>query len=551
MLSLSILFRCKKNDIIIKEIFKGGIKVKNDFLGRSLSVINDLTVDEQIFLYEQAQRLKEKWKNKEDLSKFQIKTDTGIYIVFLEPSTRTKESFVNAAKFHKNAKINIFESEHSSFNKKESYVDTFNMLTGYSDYSIFIIRSKLEGTCKLLDEKVSDFASRHNLPSPSFINAGDGKHEHPTQEILDEFTFLEQMNFNNDYIHIALIGDLLHGRTVHSKVDGLRIFKNVEVDLVAPNELQMPTHYISKMKQKGYNVRIFNSIEEYLKQNKKAKVWYFTRLQLERMGEDILEKEHILRKSVTFAKDFLSLLPQDVKFYHPLPRHKTFPTIPTFLDSLPVNGWEKQAINGYWTRIILLSMFGGALNAPFDTSKKSIKINEEDFVVAAPIKDGRKGVLTEGKRGIKPIENGTVIDHIAKGHSPEKIYETIMKIRKILMFYNIDSADGIFKSADGNYKGYISLPDVHLSKKQIKKLSAISPNTTVNIIKDGRVKEKYRISLPPIIYGFEELMCKNENCITNPKNDENVHVSFIRNEDNQLICEYCETAHTFEEIWSL
>lgn len=525
--------------------------MKNDFLGRSLSVINDLTVDEQIFLYKQAQRLKEKWKNKEDLSKFQIKTDTGIYIVFLEPSTRTKESFVNAAKFHKNAKTNIFESEHSSFNKKESYVDTFNMLTGYSDYSIFIIRSKLEGTCKLLDEKVSDFASRHNLPSPSFINAGDGKHEHPTQEILDEFTFLEQMNFNNDYIHIALIGDLLHGRTVHSKVDGLRIFKNVEVDLVAPNELQMSTHYISKMKQKGYNVRIFNSIEEYLKQNKKAKVWYFTRLQLERMGEDILEKEHILRKSVTFAKDFLSLLPQDVKFYHPLPRHKTFPTIPTFLDSLPVNGWEKQAINGYWTRIILLSMFGGALNAPFDTSKKSIKINEEDFVVAAPIKDGRKGVLTEGKRGIKPIENGTVIDHIAKGHSPEKIYETIMKIRKILMFYNIDSADGIFKSADGNYKGYISLPDVHLSKKQIKKLSAISPNTTVNIIKDGRVKEKYRISLPPIIYGFEELMCKNENCITNPKNDENVHVSFIRNEDNQLICEYCETAHTFEEIWSL
>ncbi len=63
------------------------------------------------------------------------------------------------------------------------------MLTGYSDHSIFVVRTKLEGTCKLLDEKVSDYAFRHSLNKPSFINAGDGKHEHPTQEILDEYTF--------------------------------------------------------------------------------------------------------------------------------------------------------------------------------------------------------------------------------------------------------------------------------------------------------------------------------------------------------------------------
>ncbi|HBT50572.1 MAG TPA: bifunctional aspartate carbamoyltransferase catalytic subunit/aspartate carbamoyltransferase regulatory subunit, partial [Petrotoga sp.] len=100
--------------------------MKNDFLGRSLTVMNDLTVEEQLFLYNQTKRLKTKWANKEDLSEFQIKNQTGIYIVFLEPSTRTKESFVNASKFHKNAKTNIFESEHSSFNKKESYIDTFN-----------------------------------------------------------------------------------------------------------------------------------------------------------------------------------------------------------------------------------------------------------------------------------------------------------------------------------------------------------------------------------------------------------------------------------------
>jgi aspartate carbamoyltransferase len=526
--------------------------LKNDFLGRSLNVMSDFTIEEEMFLYHQTNRLKKKWKNKEDCSEFEIKLPSvGIYIVFTEPSTRTKESFINAAKFHKNAKTNIFESEHSSFNKSESYIDTFNMLTGYSDHSIFVVRTKLEGTCKLLDEKVSDYAFRHSLNKPSFINAGDGKHEHPTQEILDEYTFLEQLNFDNSYIHIALVGDLLHGRTVHSKVSGLRIFKNVLVDLIAPEELQMPRHYVNAMKENKFEVRIFDSIENYLKQEQIAPIWYFTRLQLERMGEDILEKEPLLRKSVTFRKDFLNLLPEKVKFYHPLPRHKIYPTIPTFLDPLPLNGWENQAINGYWTRIILLSMFGGAISAPFDTSIKNVEINEQDFIVPAPIIDGTKGITKDGKRGIKPIENGTVIDHIAKGKNPDKIYEIIVKIRKILKLYVLDSADGLFKSADGNFKGYISLPDVYLSQKDIKKLSAISPNTTVNIIKNSRVCEKYRISLPPRIYNFEELRCKNENCITNPVNGENVQVSFIRNKNNELICEYCETPHTFEEIWNV
>ena len=60
---------------------------------------------------------------------------------------------------------------------------------------------------------------------PVFINAGDGRHEHPTQEFLDEFTFLEQRGWDDSHIHVALIGDLFHGRTVHSKADGLNVFR--------------------------------------------------------------------------------------------------------------------------------------------------------------------------------------------------------------------------------------------------------------------------------------------------------------------------------------
>ncbi|PLV60293.1 bifunctional aspartate carbamoyltransferase catalytic subunit/aspartate carbamoyltransferase regulatory subunit [Thermotoga sp. KOL6] len=527
--------------------------MRNDFLGRTLAVIEDLSVEEQMFLYEKTRELKQKWHNGEDVSSFKIKKrNVGIYIVFVEPSTRTKESFVNAAKFHSgpNVKVNVFSSEHSSFNKQESYVDTFSMLTSYSDYSIFVVRTKLEGVCRLLERKVSEFAARNKIEVPSFINAGDGKHEHPTQELLDEYTFLEQNNFDTSFIHLALVGDLLHGRTVHSKVNGLKIFKSVKVDLVAPEELAMPDHYVEKMKENGFEVRTFSSIEEYLKQEDVAKIWYFTRLQLERMGEDILEKVHKLREAVTFKKEFLERLPEGVKFYHPLPRHKLYPTIPNFLDHLSLNGWETQARNGYWVRIVLLSMFGGSITAPFDTSKRNVE-PEDDFIIPVPVVHGNKGVQKDGKRGIKPIDNGTVIDHIAKGKSPEEIYATILKIRKILHLYDVDSADGIFRSSDGNFKGYISLPSRYLSKREIKKLAAISPNTTVNIIKNCSVAEKYRIKLPPTIYGFEELRCKNEYCITNPVHGENVSPSFVRNKKGQFICEYCETPHSFEEIWSI
>ena len=526
--------------------------MKKDFRSRTLAVIRDFSIEEQLFLYHQTKILKEKWRKKEDISEFQIKDPVNIYIVFVEPSTRTKESFINAAKFHKNARVNIFDSEHSSFNKRESYVDTFNMLTSYGDYSIFIVRTRLEGVPRLLEKKVGEFADRHGIKRPAFINGGDGRHEHPTQELLDEYTFLEHKNFDNSHIKIALIGDLLHGRTVHSKVDGLRIFKNVEVDLIAPEEIQMPQHYVDKMERNGFKVKKYESIDEYLSTDETADIWYFTRLQLERMGEDMLEKAESLKKAVTFREDMLHKVKEGTKFYHPLPRPKINPEIPVFLDDSPLNGWETQAMNGYWVRVVLLSMLGGAIEmeTPSEQNEIENKDDEYKFIIPAKITHGTKGVLKEGKRGIKPIDNGTVIDHIAKGKSPEEIYSTIVKIRKILKLYDCDSADGIFRSADGNYKGYISLPDRYLSKKEIKKLSAISPNTTVNIIKDSSVKEKYRIKLPPKIYNFEEISCKNENCITNPKNGEGVPSSFVRIGD-KLVCEYCETPHDYGEIWTI
>lgn len=89
------------------------------FAGRNISVVRDLSVDEQRYLYQQARRLKQAMLSGENVDEFRrLDADLGAYLVFLEDSTRTKESFRNAAKFH-GVKVNDFDAKSSSFAKKK------------------------------------------------------------------------------------------------------------------------------------------------------------------------------------------------------------------------------------------------------------------------------------------------------------------------------------------------------------------------------------------------------------------------------------------------
>ena len=82
----------------------------NRFRGRSIAVVNDLSRDEQLYLYRKTHELKEKLKKGENVDAFRINDKmTGAYLIFVEPSTRTRESFLNAVKFH-NIKTNIFDN---------------------------------------------------------------------------------------------------------------------------------------------------------------------------------------------------------------------------------------------------------------------------------------------------------------------------------------------------------------------------------------------------------------------------------------------------------
>ena len=524
----------------------------NSFKGRSLCIIDDFSKEERLYIFSLVKRLKAAVAadDKQAMDSFRINDpDFGIYEVFLEDSTRTKESFRNASNFH-HVKLTEMSTESSSFNKGESYADSFNTVIGYNN-RIFVVRSKIEGVCKYLSQECSSYALRNGLPFvPAFINAGDGKHEHPTQEILDEYSFLEDNNWKTDSIHIALVGDLYHGRTVHSKADGLKLWDKVKVDLIAPEELAMPESYVTKMKDNGFEVRIFSSIEEYLNQDDISTKWYFTRPQLERMGEKILAKADMLRSSITFRKQFMDRIPEGTKFYHPLPRHKEHPTIPTFLDDTPLNGWERQSINGMYCRIILLGLVAGKLGDDFKPTAKAETQTEPEQNWIIEVRSPAKTKKEEISEGVKPIRDGIVIDHICKGDTPEDIRRHMTLIRKVMDLDGLKGGEWVSQSSNGQFKGIIFRPGKFtLDHKQIKRLAAVAPGCTLNIIENGKVARKFRTSLPPRIYNFDDIMCINEACISNDKQCENVQAMFIKTHDNRYRCAYCGRVHTFKEIF--
>ncbi len=203
------------------------------------------------------------------------------------------------------------------------------------------------------------------------------------------------------------------------------------------------------------------------------------------MGERVLDRADELRKSVTFRPDMTGLLPEGTRFYHPLPRDRKAPVIPTFLDRLPVNAWDAQSVNGYYTRIALLGMVSGLYGQDFQGEFKKPKVFDEDFVSEAPVADHKK---PEYKVGIKPVENGIVIDHIASGQPIREIWDTVDKVRRILGL-DVRSSHGVYHSNAGpeSFKGILSLPDIlSFDRRDLKKLGAIAPGCTLNLVKDSR-----------------------------------------------------------------
>ncbi len=143
--------------------------------------------------------------------------------VFFESSTRTSSSFELAAK-RLSADTMSIKAAGSSVDKGESLKDTALTLSAY-DPDVIVIRHPQIGAPQLV-ARVTD---------AHVVNAGDGKHQHPTQALLDLYTIREELG-HVDGLHVAIVGDVLHSRVARSNVQAL-LLMGAKVTLVAPPPL--------------------------------------------------------------------------------------------------------------------------------------------------------------------------------------------------------------------------------------------------------------------------------------------------------------------------
>jgi aspartate carbamoyltransferase catalytic subunit len=254
--------------------------------------------------------------------------------VFYEPSTRTRFSF-EAAMLKLGGEVISTESagHFSSAVKGETLEDTMRIISGYAD--VIVLRHPEEGAA-------AAGAAAAGVP---LINAGDGSGEHPTQALLDMYTISKELG-RVDGLRVALSGDLKNGRTVHSLLRLLGVYKEVKVSLVSPPALALPGKYKEELKDNGV---AFEETEDLSAAAGAADVLYVTRIQKERFRNPA-EYER-LKDAYIVGTDTLAMMKEKAIIMHPLPRVNE---ISAAVDADPRAAYFRQAKNGLYIRMALL-----------------------------------------------------------------------------------------------------------------------------------------------------------------------------------------------------
>ncbi|SFH73883.1 aspartate carbamoyltransferase [Collimonas sp. OK307] len=197
--------------------------------------------------------------------------------LFFEASTRTRISFGAAFCRLGGSVCDTTGFTFSSMTKGESIYDTSRVISGYVD--ALVVRHPEQGA-------VDEFARATNIP---VINGGDGPGEHPSQAILDLYTIQREFSRLGKLIdgsHIVMAGDLKYGRTVHSLIKLLALYRGLKFTLIAPPTLEMPAHILDRIARGGHVVEQSTSLAQGLKG---ADIVYATRIQKERFADEAIE----------------------------------------------------------------------------------------------------------------------------------------------------------------------------------------------------------------------------------------------------------------------
>jgi aspartate carbamoyltransferase catalytic subunit len=221
----------------------------------------------------------------------------------------------------------------SSATKGESISDTVRVVSAYAN--VIAIRHYEEGAAEAAS-KIS--------PVP-IINAGDGSGEHPTQALADIYTIKKELGWLNG-LRIALVGDLLYGRTIHSLLPMLSLYSGLTIDLISPSQLRLPLRYREYLTEKGIPFYEGEKLEGVIEQ---ADVAYITRVQSERFASR--EEYDAVKDVYVIDAEMANRMKPEAIIMHALPRVNE---ISPDVDSNARAAYFRQAKNGLYIRMALL-----------------------------------------------------------------------------------------------------------------------------------------------------------------------------------------------------
>lgn len=298
--------------------------------GRSLVSITDYSKEEILRILDIAEEF-------ETNQRQNILNGHVIGSLFFEPSTRTRLSFESAVQYLGGSIIGFASPDVSSVTKGESLKDTILTVSNYSD--LIVMRNPLDGSARYASEVA---------PVP-IINAGDGANQHPTQCLLDLYS-IRKTQGTLDNIHIAMVGDLKYGRTVHSLVQALSLF-GATFHFVSPESLKMPSSVKTWVKNAGLK---YHQYTDFMEVMPFADILYMTRIQGERFP-DPLEYEKV-KNAYVLENAMLANSKENLKVLHPLPRVNE---LNEDVDDNPKAYYFQQAKNGVYVRQALIAAILG------------------------------------------------------------------------------------------------------------------------------------------------------------------------------------------------
>ena len=236
-----------------------------------------------------------------EVKKVPLLRGKSVFNLFFENSTRTRTTFEIAAKRLSADVINL-NVDTSSTAKGESLLDTIDNLAAMNA-DMFVVRHAQSGAPHLI--------ARHVQSHIHVVNAGDGRHAHPTQGLLDAYTI---RHYKHDFSHlaVAIVGDVLHSRVARSLIGVLRTMGTPDIRVIAPQTL-LP----AGVEQLG--VTVFNDIAQGLRV---VDVIVMLRLQNERMRGPLLPSAQEFFKTYGLTDERLALARPDAIVMHPGPMNR-------------------------------------------------------------------------------------------------------------------------------------------------------------------------------------------------------------------------------------